>query len=199
MEVQIVDLPVIENSYWKSWKFKFGKVINVRFGIVEGLMTTIHAITATQKIVDGPSMKDLRGGRAASFNIIPSSTGAAKAVGKVLPVLNGKLTGMSFCVPTVDISVVDLTVRLEKAATYDEIKVAIKEESEGKLKGILSYTEDDVVSSDFVGDNREGLAKMVGVVRTGKECMYVSAPGAGVGVGAGAIGDVAAITTQKDI
>ncbi|KAJ4870991.1 hypothetical protein Rs2_47391 [Raphanus sativus] len=130
------------------------KVINDRFGIVEGLMTTVHSITATQKTVDGPSMKDWRGGRAASFNIIPSSTGAAKAVGKVLPQLNGKLTGMSFRVPTVDVSVVDLTVRLEKAATYDEIKKAIKEESEGKLKGILGYTEDDVVSTDFVGDNR---------------------------------------------
>ncbi|WZZ80262.1 hypothetical protein YC2023_100834 [Brassica napus] len=133
------------------------KVINDRFGIVEGLMTTVHSITATQKTVDGPSMKDWRGGRAASFNIIPSSTGAAKAVGKVLPQLNGKLTGMSFRVPTVDVSVVDLTVRLEKAATYDEIKKAIKEESEGKLKGILGYTEDDVVSTDFVGDNRSSI------------------------------------------
>ncbi|AEE29017.1 glyceraldehyde-3-phosphate dehydrogenase C2 [Arabidopsis thaliana] len=127
------------------------------FGIVEGLMTTVHSITATQKTVDGPSMKDWRGGRAASFNIIPSSTGAAKAVGKVLPSLNGKLTGMSFRVPTVDVSVVDLTVRLEKAATYDEIKKAIKEESEGKMKGILGYTEDDVVSTDFVGDNRSSI------------------------------------------
>ncbi|KAF3605137.1 hypothetical protein HID58_068988 [Brassica napus] len=133
------------------------KVINDRFGIVEGLMTTVHSITATQKTVDGPSMKDWRGGRAASFNIIPSSTGAAKAVGKVLPQLNGKLTGMSFRVPTVDVSVVDLTVRLEKAATYDEIKKAIKEESEGKLKGILGYTEDDVVSTDFVGDSRSSI------------------------------------------
>ncbi|KAG5399229.1 hypothetical protein IGI04_021043 [Brassica rapa subsp. trilocularis] len=133
------------------------KVINDRFGIVEGLMTTVHSITATQKTVDGPSMKDWRGGRAASFNIIPSSTGAAKAVGKVLPQLNGKLTGMSFRVPTVDVSVVDLTVRLEKAAAYDEIKKAIKEESEGKLKGILGYTEDDVVSTDFVGDSRSSI------------------------------------------
>ncbi|KAF2610834.1 hypothetical protein F2Q70_00009573 [Brassica cretica] len=133
------------------------KVINDRFGIVEGLMTTVHSITATQKTVDGPSMKDWRGGRAASFNIIPSSTGAAKAVGKVLPQLNGKLTGMSFRVPTVDVSVVDLTVRLEKAATYDQIKKAIKEESEGKLKGILGYTEDDVVSTDFVGDSRSSI------------------------------------------
>ncbi|KAG5405378.1 hypothetical protein IGI04_011497 [Brassica rapa subsp. trilocularis] len=133
------------------------KVINDKFGIVEGLMTTVHSITATQKTVDGPSMKDWRGGRAASFNIIPSSTGAAKAVGKVLPQLNGKLTGMSFRVPTVDVSVVDLTVRLEKAATYDQIKKAIKEESEGKLKGILGYTEDDVVSTDFIGDSRSSI------------------------------------------
>ncbi|WCJ38682.1 Glyceraldehyde-3-phosphate dehydrogenase cytosolic [Euphorbia peplus] len=133
------------------------KVINDRFGIVEGLMTTVHSITATQKTVDGPSMKDWRGGRAASFNIIPSSTGAAKAVGKVLPQLNGKLTGMSFRVPTVDVSVVDLTVRLEKKATYEDIKAAIKEESEGKLKGILGYTEDDVVSTDFVGDSRSSI------------------------------------------
>ncbi|GAU18532.1 hypothetical protein TSUD_325210 [Trifolium subterraneum] len=110
-----------------------------------------------KKTVDGPSSKDWRGGRAASFNIIPSSTGAAKAVGKVLPVLNGKLTGMSFRVPTVDVSVVDLTVRLEKKATYDQIKAAIKEESEGKLKGILGYTEDDVVSTDFVGDSRSSI------------------------------------------
>ncbi|CAK9137378.1 unnamed protein product [Ilex paraguariensis] len=133
------------------------KVINDKFGIVEGLMTTVHSITATQKTVDGPSMKDWRGGRAASFNIIPSSTGAAKAVGKVLPALNGKLTGMAFRVPTVDVSVVDLTVRLEKTATYEQIKAAIKEESEGKLKGILGYTEDDVVSTDFVGDNRSSI------------------------------------------
>ncbi|KAJ9176233.1 hypothetical protein P3X46_011569 [Hevea brasiliensis] len=133
------------------------KVIHDRFGIVEGLMTTVHSITATQKTVDGPSMKDWRGGRAASFNIIPSSTGAAKAVGKVLPALNGKLTGMAFRVPTVDVSVVDLTVRLEKNATYEEIKNAIKEESEGKLKGILGYTEDDVVSTDFVGDSRSSI------------------------------------------
>ncbi|PQP98063.1 glyceraldehyde-3-phosphate dehydrogenase cytosolic [Prunus yedoensis var. nudiflora] len=133
------------------------KVIHDRFGIVEGLMTTVHSITATQKTVDGPSSKDWRGGRAASFNIIPSSTGAAKAVGKVLPDLNGKLTGMAFRVPTVDVSVVDLTVRLAKSATYDEVKAAIKEESEGNLKGILGYTEDDVVSTDFVGDSRSSI------------------------------------------
>ncbi|XP_041010417.1 glyceraldehyde-3-phosphate dehydrogenase, cytosolic-like [Juglans microcarpa x Juglans regia] len=133
------------------------KVINDNFGIVEGLMTAVHSITATQKTVDGPSSKDWRGGRAASFNIIPSSTGAAKAVGKVLPSLNGKLTGMSFRVPTVDVSVVDLTVRLKKKATYEEITKAIKDASEGKLKGILGYTEDDVVSSDFVGDSRSSI------------------------------------------
>ncbi|OIW02984.1 hypothetical protein TanjilG_13621 [Lupinus angustifolius] len=133
------------------------KVIQDKFGIVEGLMTTVHSMTATQKTVDGPSMKDWRGGRAASFNIIPSSTGAAKAVGKVLPVLNNKLTGMAFRVPTVDVSVVDLTVRLEKGATYDEIKAAIKEASEGSMKGILGYTEDDVVSTDFIGDNRSSI------------------------------------------
>ncbi|GLT38389.1 hypothetical protein SLA2020_126450 [Shorea laevis] len=133
------------------------KVIHDRFGIVEGLMTTVHSITATQKTVDGPSMKDWRGGRAASFNIIPSSTGAAKAVGKVLPSLNGKLTGMSFRVPTVDVSVVDLTVRLQKEATYEDIKCAIKQESEGKLKGILGYTEEDVVSTDFIGDSRSSI------------------------------------------
>ncbi|KAG6398740.1 hypothetical protein SASPL_140209 [Salvia splendens] len=133
------------------------KFINDKFGIVEGLMSTIHSITATQKTVDGPSSKDWRGGRAASFNIIPSSTGAAKAVGKVLPALNGKLTGMSFRVPTVDVSVVDLTVRLEKAATYDEIKAAIKDALESKLKGILGYGEDDVVSTDFIGDSRSSI------------------------------------------
>ncbi|KMZ64911.1 Glyceraldehyde-3-phosphate dehydrogenase (phosphorylating) [Zostera marina] len=133
------------------------KVINDKFGIIEGLMTTVHSMTATQKTVDGPSMKDWRFGRAAGFNIIPSSTGAAKAVGKVLPALNGKLTGMAFRVPTVDVSVVDLTVRIEKAATYAEIKAAIKAESEGKMKGILGYTEDDVVSTDFVGDSRSSI------------------------------------------
>nr|GLL49562.1 glyceraldehyde-3-phosphate dehydrogenase, cytosolic [Ipomoea trifida]GMD41934.1 glyceraldehyde-3-phosphate dehydrogenase, cytosolic [Ipomoea batatas]GMD95367.1 glyceraldehyde-3-phosphate dehydrogenase, cytosolic [Ipomoea batatas]GMD99016.1 glyceraldehyde-3-phosphate dehydrogenase, cytosolic [Ipomoea batatas] len=133
------------------------KVINDKFGIVEGLMTTVHSITATQKTVDGPSMKDWRGGRAASFNIIPSSTGAAKAVGKVLPALNGKLTGMAFRVPTVDVSVVDLTVRIEKEASYDEVKEAIKEAANGPLKGIIGYTDEHVVSSDFVGDNRSSI------------------------------------------
>jgi glyceraldehyde 3-phosphate dehydrogenase len=120
-------------------------------------MTTVHAMTATQKTVDGPSKKDWRGGRAASGNIIPSSTGAAKAVGKVIPDLNGKLTGMSFRVPTLDVSVVDLTCRLEKPASYDEIKAAVKKASENELKGILGYTEDDVVSSDFIGDPRTSV------------------------------------------
>ena len=133
------------------------KVIHDNFGILEGLMTTVHATTATQKTVDGPSAKDWRGGRAALNNIIPSSTGAAKAVGKVIPSLNGKLTGMSFRVPTVDVSVVDLTVRLEKPTSYDEIAAAIKKASEGELKGILGYTEDAVVSQDFVTDSRTSI------------------------------------------
>ncbi|MCH5326255.1 MAG: type I glyceraldehyde-3-phosphate dehydrogenase [Duncaniella sp.] len=133
------------------------KVLNDKFGILDGLMTTVHSTTATQKTVDGPSMKDWRGGRAAAGNIIPSSTGAAKAVGKVIPELNGKLTGMSMRVPTLDVSVVDLTVNLAKPATYDEICAAMKEASEGELKGILGYTEDDVVSSDFLGDPRTSI------------------------------------------
>jgi glyceraldehyde 3-phosphate dehydrogenase len=128
------------------------KVLNDKFGIVEGLMTTVHATTATQKTVDGPSMKDWRGGRGASQNIIPSSTGAAKAVGKVIPELNGKLTGMAFRIPTPNVSVVDLTCRLKKGASYKEICAAMKEASEGELKGILSYTEEDVVSTDFLGE-----------------------------------------------
>ena len=128
------------------------KVINDKFGIVEGLMTTVHATTATQKTVDGPSHKDWRGGRGASQNIIPSSTGAAKAVGKVIPALIGKRTGMSFRVPTPNVSVVDLTVRLEKAATYAEICEAIKAAAAGELKGVMGYTEDDVVSTDFNGE-----------------------------------------------
>ena len=133
------------------------KVLNDKFGITDGLMTTVHSTTATQKTVDGPSMKDWRGGRAASGNIIPSSTGAAKAVGKVIPELNGKLTGMSMRVPTLDVSVVDLTVNLAKPATYAEICNAMKEASEGELKGILGYTEDQVVSSDFLGDPRTSI------------------------------------------
>lgn len=133
------------------------KVVHDNFGIVEGLMTTVHATTATQKTVDGPSAKDWRGGRSALNNIIPSSTGAAKAVGKVIPSLNGKLTGMSFRVPTADVSVVDLTVRLEKATSYEEICAAMKAASEGELKGILGYTEDAVVSQDFVGEKRTSV------------------------------------------
>ena len=128
------------------------KVVHDRFGIIEGLMTTVHAITATQKTVDGPSKKDWRGGRAAATNIIPSSTGAAKAVGKVIPDLNGKLTGMAFRVPVTNVSVVDLTCRLAKSATYEEIKATMKAASEGPMRGIIGYTEDDVVSSDFIGE-----------------------------------------------
>ncbi|MEG0815777.1 MAG: type I glyceraldehyde-3-phosphate dehydrogenase [Mucinivorans sp.] len=133
------------------------KVINDNFGIVEGLMTTVHSTTATQKTVDGPSMKDWRGGRAAAGNIIPSSTGAAKAVGKVIPSLNGKLTGMAFRVPTLDVSVVDLTCRLEKAATYAEICACLKKASENEMNGVLGYTEDEVVSSDFIGEARTSV------------------------------------------
>ena len=133
------------------------KVLNDNWGIAEGLMTTVHATTATQKTVDAPSSKDWRGGRAAAGNIIPSSTGAAKAVGKVIPELNGKLTGMSFRVPTLNVSVVDLTVRLEKPATYDEIKKAMKTAADGELKGVLGYTEEAVVSSDFNGDARTSI------------------------------------------
>jgi len=133
------------------------KVINDKFGIVEGLMTTVHAVTATQKTVDGPSGKQWRDGRGAGQNIIPAATGAAKAVGKVIPELNGKLTGMSFRVPNPDVSVVDLTIRLEKSATYDEIKAVVREAAEGSMKGILGYTEDEVVSSDFIGDTRSSI------------------------------------------
>jgi len=133
------------------------KVINDNFGIVEGLMTTVHSYTATQKTVDGPSSKDWRGGRTAATNIIPSSTGAAKAVGKVIPELNGKLTGMAFRVPTSDVSVVDLTVRLAKPASYETIKAAIKKASENEMKGVLAYTEDEVVSSDFIGDHHSSI------------------------------------------
>lgn len=133
------------------------KIIHDNFGIEEGLMTTVHSLTATQKTVDGPSKKDWRGGRAASYNIIPSSTGAAKAVGKVIPELNGKLTGMSFRVPTADVSVVDLTARLSKPTTYDEIKAVMKKAADGELKGIVGYTEDAVVSSDFIGDARTSI------------------------------------------
>ena len=133
------------------------KVLNDKFGIVDGLMTTVHATTATQKTVDGPSMKDWRGGRGAGQNIIPSSTGAAKAVGKVIPELNGKLTGMAFRVPTPDVSVVDLTVNLAKGASYEEICAAMKEASEGELAGVLGYTEDQVVSNDFIGETQTSV------------------------------------------
>ncbi|NLW55849.1 MAG: type I glyceraldehyde-3-phosphate dehydrogenase [Firmicutes bacterium] len=147
------DMNVVSNaSCTTNCLAPLAKVIHDNFGLVEGLMTTVHSYTATQKTVDGPSKKDWRGGRAAAANIIPSSTGAAKAVGKVIPELNGKLTGMSFRVPTINVSVVDLTCRLEKATTYEEIKAAVKKASENELKGILAYTEDDVVSSDFIGD-----------------------------------------------
>ena len=152
------DMNVVSNaSCTTNCLAPLAKVIHDNFGIVEGLMTTVHSTTATQKTVDGPSKKDWRGGRAAAYNIIPSSTGAAKAVGKVIPELNGKLTGMAFRVPTIDVSVVDLTCRLEKAATYEEIKEAVKKASEGELKGILGYTEDEVVSSDFIGDPRTSI------------------------------------------
>ena len=146
------DMKVISNaSCTTNCLAPLAKVINDKFGIVEGLMTTVHSTTATQKTVDGPSKKDWRGGRAAAANIIPSSTGAAKAVGKVIPELNGKLTGMAFRVPTLDVSVVDLTVNLAKPTTYEEIKKAMKEASETYMKGVIGYTEDAVVSSDFLG------------------------------------------------
>lgn len=133
------------------------KVINDNYGILEGLMTTVHSVTATQKTVDGPSGKDWRGGRGAAQNIIPASTGAAKAVGKVIPELNGKLTGMAFRIPTPDVSVVDLTVRLSKEASYEEICATLKAAADGPMKGILGYTDEDLVSSDFIGDNRSSI------------------------------------------
>ncbi|GAB1358384.1 glyceraldehyde-3-phosphate dehydrogenase [Porphyromonadaceae bacterium] len=158
LDAYTADMDVVSNaSCTTNCLAPLAKVINDKFGIVEGLMTTVHAATNTQKTVDAPSKKDWRGGRSILGNIIPSSTGAAKAVGKVIPSLNGKLTGMAFRVPTADVSVVDLTVRLEKAASYDEIKTAIKEASETTMKGILGYTEDSVVSTDFTTDARTSI------------------------------------------
>jgi len=152
------DMDIVSNaSCTTNCLAPIAKILNDNWGIAEGLMTTIHAVTSTQKTVDSPSNKDWRGGRGAAQNIIPSSTGAAKAVGKVIPELNGKLTGMAFRVPTPDVSAVDLTVRLEKGASYDDIKAAMKAASEGELKGILGYTEDAVVSTDFLGDSRTSI------------------------------------------
>lgn len=152
------DMTIVSNaSCTTNCLAPIAKVLNDNFGILEGLMTTVHAVTATQKTVDGPSAKDWRGGRGAYQNIIPSSTGAAKAVGLVIPELKGKLTGMSFRVPTPDVSVVDLTCRLEKGASYDTIKAAMKKASENEMAGILGYTEDEVVSNDFLGDARTSI------------------------------------------
>jgi glyceraldehyde 3-phosphate dehydrogenase len=152
------DMNVVSNaSCTTNCLAPIAKVINDNFGLLEGLMTTVHAATATQKTVDGPSKKDWRGGRSILNNIIPSSTGAAKAVGKVIPSLNGKLTGMSLRVPTSDVSVVDLTCRLARPATYDEIKAAMKKASENEMKGILGYTEDSVVSTDFINEKRTSV------------------------------------------
>lgn len=154
------DLKIVSNaSCTTNCLAPLAKIVNDKFGIVEGLMTTVHAFTATQLTVDGPSKggKDWRGGRAASQNIIPSSTGAAKAVGVVIPELKGKLTGMSFRVPTADVSVVDLTIKTRSPVKYEQIKQAIKEASEGEMKGIMGYTDEEVVSSDFIGDSRSSI------------------------------------------
>ena len=152
------DMVIVSNaSCTTNCLAPLAKVVHDKWGILEGLMTTVHAVTATQKTVDGPSMKDWRGGRGAGFNIIPSSTGAAKAVGKVIPELKGKLTGMSLRVPVADVSVVDLTCRLAKPASYEDIKAAMKAASEGELNGILGYTEDEVVSSDFIGETKTSV------------------------------------------
>ena len=170
------DMTIVSNaSCTTNCLAPLAKVINDNFGIVDGLMTTVHSTTATQKTVDGPSKKDWRGGRAASNNIIPSSTGAAKAVGKVIPELNGKLTGMSFRVPTLDVSVVDLTVNLAKPTTMEEINATIKAASEGALKGILGYTEDAVVSTDFISDSRTSIYDATaGIMLTPTFCKLVS-------------------------
>ena len=157
LEAKATDTVVSNASCTTNCLAPLAKVINDNFGIVEGLMTTVHASTSTQMVADGPSKKDWRGGRAASVNIIPSSTGAAKAVGKVIPELNGKLTGMSFRVPTVDVSVVDLTVKVAKETSYEEIMAVLKKASENELKGILGFTEDEVVSQDFVSDSRTSI------------------------------------------
>jgi glyceraldehyde 3-phosphate dehydrogenase len=158
LEKYTKDMTVVSNaSCTTNCLAPLAKVINDKFGIAEGLMTTVHSTTATQKTVDGPSMKDWRGGRAAASNIIPSSTGAAKAVALAIPELKGKLTGMSFRVPTLDVSVVDLTVKLAKETTYEEICAAIKEASEGSMKGILGYSDEDVVSTDFIHDPRTSI------------------------------------------
>jgi glyceraldehyde 3-phosphate dehydrogenase len=156
-EVKPTDTVVSNASCTTNCLAPLAKVIHDNFGIVEALMTTVHATTSTQMTADGPSKKDWRGGRAASVNIIPSSTGAAKAVGKVIPALNGKLTGMSFRVPTVDVSVVDMTVKVAKETSYEEIMAVLKKASENEMKGILGYTEDDVVSQDFIGDSRTSV------------------------------------------
>ena len=162
------DMNVVSNaSCTTNCLAPIAKVLNDKFGIVEGLMTTVHSVTPTQKLLDGASLKDWRGGRAATGNIIPSSTGAAKAVGKVIPELNGKLTGMSMRVPTLDVSVVDLTVKLAKPATYEDICKAMKDASEGELKGVLGYTDEEVVSSDFLGDSRTSIFdKKAGIALT---------------------------------
>ena len=170
------DMDIVSNaSCTTNCLAPLAKVINDKFGLVEGLMTTVHSTTATQKTVDGPSKKDWRGGRAASASIIPSSTGAAKAVGKVIPELNGKLTGMSMRVPTIDGSVVDLTCRLAKEATYEEVCAAVKEASEGELKGILAYTEDAIVSSDILGDPHTSIFDATaGIALTGNFMKLIS-------------------------
>ena len=157
LEAKATDTIVSNASCTTNCLAPLAKVINDNFGIVEALMTTVHATTSTQMTADGPSRKDWRGGRAASVNIIPSSTGAAKAVGKVIPALNGKLTGMSFRVPTVDVSVVDLTVKVAKETTYEEIMKVLKNASETDYKNIIGYTEDDVVSQDFISDSRTSI------------------------------------------
>jgi len=174
-ELKATDTIISNASCTTNCLAPVAKVLNDKFGIKDGLMTTVHAATATQKTVDGPSLKDWRGGRAAIHNIIPSSTGAAKAVGRVIPSLNGKLTGMSFRVPTMDVSVVDLTVNLEKSTTYEEVCIAMKEASENELKGILAYTDEMVVSQDFVGETcTSNFDAKAGIALTGNFMKIVS-------------------------